>query len=229
MTEAQIVWSADGAPRSQAFDDVYFAPDDGRAESAHVFWGGCGLPGRMAGREMFHIAELGFGLGVSFLTTWAAWRDLGPGRPALRYTSFEVSPARAEDMRRAAAPWPELAELAEALLASGWPPPEDFSIRRAAENLELELAVGDATLLLPRWRGCADAWYFDGFSPAKNPALWSAEVFSAAFERTRIGGTAATFSAAGWVRRNLSAAGFSVEKRQGYGRKRDMTVAKRPA
>lgn len=80
----------------------------------------------------------------------------------------------------------------------------------------------DHLLSQPELRENVDAWYFDGFSPAKNPRMWSAEIFLKAFELTKPGGTFSTYTSAGWVRRNLAAAGFEIEKVPGFGGKREM-------
>lgn len=228
--ENPIDWTETGAPRSRRFDDVYFTEADGRAEGEHVFLGANGLPARWRGQERFVIAELGFGVGLNFLTVLDAWRR-DPERPAaLAYASFELAPPSAEDIRRAIGRWPELAPLAEELIQDsslqGWPPTEGWSTRPFG-GVELSLGIGDANALLPEWRGAADAWFLDGFSPAKNPELWGEGLMRAVFEHTREGGSFATYAAAGWVRRNLQAAGFAVEKRKGFGRKKEMLAGRR--
>lgn len=127
----------------------------------------------------------------------------------------------ASDMARAHRAYPELADLSERLLMglSG----EGY----VDETLHLELAVGDARKTLPLWTGAADAWFLDGFSPAKNPELWEPDLLQEVGRHTRPAGTAATYSAAGAVRRALQDAGFDVTRVPGYGRKRHMTVARK--
>ena len=90
-------------------------------------------------------------------------------------------------------------------------------------DFELRVIVGDARETLPVWTGRADAWFLDGFSPAKNPELWSPALMMEVGAHTGVGGTAATYTAAGFVRRGLADAGFEVSRVQGYGRKRHMT------
>lgn len=220
-----IDWTDAGTPRAAAFDDVYYSDADGRAECEHVFLAGNGLPDRWRGQTRFAIAELGFGTGLNALTTLALWRRTQPSDAVLDVTSFEAHPLSAEDMRRALSRWPDLARDAEALLAD-WPPPPGFSTR-ALGPMRLTLAIGDANALLPDWRGRADAWFLDGFNPAKNPELWNADLMLALAARTAPGGSFATYTAAGWVRRNLVAAGFAVEKRKGFGAKREMMIGRR--
>lgn len=215
---AEVTWSGGAVPVSQRFDDPYFSLDNGLAETRHVFLQGNDLPARF--REGFHIAELGFGTGLNFLTTVLAWQAAGmPG--SLRFTSFEAFPMQAADMARALAHFDELQDLAQRLVQV-WTP-EGGRIEPLLEGLRLEVITGDARARLPLWQGCADAWYLDGFSPAKNPELWGDGLLREVAEHTAPGGTCATYTAAGYVRRGLEAAGFDVRRAPGFGRKRHMT------
>ena len=209
-------WQGD-VPIARAFDDPYYSLGDGLAETAHVFLTGNGLPARF--RPGFHIAELGFGTGLNVLAAWAAWRDAGM-EGALRVTSFERYPMATADMARAHRAYPDLRDLSEALLGGL----TETGFR--CETLELDLILGDARRTLPGWSGRADAWFLDGFSPAKNPELWEPDLLGEVAHHTCPGGTVATYSAAGAVRRGLAGAGFEVERIPGYGRKRHMTVAR---
>ncbi len=209
-------------PVSRRFDDPYYSLNGGLLETRHVFLDGNGLPDRFG--NDFHIAELGFGTGLNFLTTWAAWCDAGqPG--TLRFTSFEAYPMAPPDMARALQSFPEIAAQA-AMLLQHWQP--GMGSTPLAPGLTLEVIIGDARTMLPDWTGQADAWFLDGFSPAKNPALWEPSLIAALYDHTAPGGTAATYSAAGHVRQSLAAAGFTVTRTPGYGRKRHMTRAQRP-
>ena len=89
--------------------------------------------------------------------------------------------------------------------------------------MDLQLILGDARETLPRWPGRADAWFLDGFSPAKNPELWGESLMAEVARHTAPGGTFATYTAAGHVRRSLAAAGFAVERAPGFAGKRHMT------
>ena len=215
---AELDWRAGGIPVSARFDDPYFSLENGLAETRHVFLAGNGLPDRF--RPGFHVAELGFGTGLNLLAAWAAWDDSGQDGP-LRFTSFEAFPMRAADMARALSAFPALADRA-AVLTAAW---ARGAARIEAPALRAEVILGDARRTLPGWSGRADAWFLDGFAPARNPELWDPALLAAVAARTAPGGTAATYTAAGAVRRALAAAGFSVDRRPGFGRKRHMTVA----
>jgi len=213
--ENQTVLSwRDGVPVSARFDDPYYSLDDGLAETRHVFLDGNDLPARLC--DGFHVAELGFGTGLNALVTAAAWD--APGR--LRFTSFEMYPLEAREMAEALAPFDALDASA---LVEAW-----ARGQRLIElpNMSLEVIEGDARETLPRWEGRADAWYLDGFSPAKNPELWSHDLLAEVARHTAPNGTAASYTAAGHVRRALSQAGFDVSRVAGYGRKRHMTRAR---
>ncbi len=219
---AKLEWKTGGIPVSTQFDDPYFSLENGLAETRHVFLTGNDLPTRFA--PGFHIAELGFGTGLNMLAALIAWRDSGTTGP-LRFTSFEAYPMQAADMRRALAAFPE-AEAIAAPFLEHWAHGERII---ETGDLRAEIIVGDARATLPRWDGQADAWFLDGFSPAKNPELWDAALMEQVGRHTRPGGTAATYTAAGFVRRGLAEAGFTVERIPGFGRKRHMTVARWPA
>ncbi|WP_281981584.1 tRNA (5-methylaminomethyl-2-thiouridine)(34)-methyltransferase MnmD [Thalassorhabdomicrobium marinisediminis] len=210
----KVEWRDSGVPVSTRFDDPYYSLDDGVAETQHVFLQGNALPARF--RDGFHVAELGFGTGLNFLVTLAAWRAAGiAGR--LQFTSFEAYPMPLADRARALAVFDGLPDDLRDMALDG-PAPQ-----LAGADFELRVIPGDARDTLPRWGGHADAWYLDGFSPAKNPELWQADLLAQVGTHTVPGGTCATYTAAGFVRRGLEDAGFTIERTPGFGRKRHMT------
>lgn len=220
--QAALDWPDGRTPVSMRFDDPYFSVDNGLAETAHVFLAGNGLPARFGGD--FQVAELGFGTGLNVLVTWAAWQQAGsPGR--LTFTTFEAFPMAMADQARALAAFPAVAVLADMLLTGLTSGPGPYAL---AEKLTLRIMPGDARGTLPQWNGRADAWFLDGFSPAKNPEMWGEGLLAEVARHTNPGGTAATYTAAGHVRRALAAAGFAVTRQPGYGRKRHMTTARMP-
>jgi len=214
-------------PYSEEFGDFYYSRADGRAESRHVFLSGNGLPDRFGDSQHFIIGELGFGTGLNFIETWSAWERGAPEGGHLEFHSFELRLLDRDDMQRALAAWPDLDAKAASLTAA-WPDTPDGDIRIDFESgnrvISLHIHAGLALEQLAQAQFAANAWFLDGFSPARNPEMWSAELLQAVADRTVEGGTFATYSAAGWVRRNLQAAGFAVEKRPGHAGKRDMSV-----
>ena len=214
---ADLEWRDGGVPVSTRFDDPYFSLENGVAETRHVFLTGNGLPARLC--DGFHVAELGFGTGLNVLTLAQAWR--GAGR--LRVTSFEAFPVSADAMARALEPFAELVPWAAPLIAGWGTGAREITL----PGVDLHVIEGDARETLPAWEGRADAWFLDGFSPAKNPELWQPELMAEVARHTAAGGTAATYTAAGFVRRGLAEAGFEVTRVPGYGRKRHMTIARK--
>ncbi|MGL4238095.1 tRNA (5-methylaminomethyl-2-thiouridine)(34)-methyltransferase MnmD [Tabrizicola sp.] len=214
----QLDWRDETIPVSRAFDDPYFSLAGGLEETRHVFLTGNQLPHRF--RDGFHIAELGFGTGLNLLATLLTH----PGDGHLRYTSFEAFPMPAPDIARALRAFPELAEIAQLFLEQ-W---ATGATTLHFPNLTATVILGDARKTLPAWRGKADAWFLDGFSPAKNPELWSPELMHEIARHTALGGTFATYTAAGHVRRALTEAGFTVTRQPGFGRKRHMTTGYLP-
>ncbi|MDE0521459.1 MAG: tRNA (5-methylaminomethyl-2-thiouridine)(34)-methyltransferase MnmD [Boseongicola sp.] len=213
-----LEWQGD-VPVASRFGDPYFSLEDGLAEARHVFLAGNGLPDRFV--PGFHVAELGFGTGLNALAAWAMWRESGV-TGSLRFTSFELFPMAPADMSRALSAFPEIAGLAAPLVAALESAARGF----VAEGLHLKIVLGDARETLACWDDAADAWFLDGFSPARNPELWTPDLLRHVARHTRPGGTAATYSAARAVRAGLADAGFAVERVSGFGRKRHMTVAR---
>jgi len=213
-------WNGE-TPVSLRFDDPYYSLENGLNETRYVFLTGNNLPQRFC--DGFHIAELGFGTGLNLLASLHLWRETGIlGK--LHFTTFEAFPLEAEDMIRAQAAFPDLAEIAQEL-APFW---KSGATSIELPDLTFEMNVGDARESLPRWDDQADAWFLDGFAPAKNPELWDDALMAQVASHMSPGGMAATYTAAGHVRRALAAAGLEVVRIPGYGRKRHMTQARKP-
>jgi tRNA U34 5-methylaminomethyl-2-thiouridine-forming methyltransferase MnmC len=212
-------WNGE-TPVSLRFDDPYYSLENGLNETRYVFLTGNELPDRFC--DGFQVAELGFGTGLNLLATLQLWRQSGT-QGMLHFTTFEAFPLDAEDMIRAQAAFPELADLA-AELAPFW---QAGARHFTLPDLVFEMNVGDARESLPVWEGQADAWFLDGFAPAKNPELWDEALMAQVALHMSHGGTAATYTAAGHVRRALAAAGLEVTRLPGYGRKRHMTQARK--
>ncbi|MEM6635676.1 MAG: tRNA (5-methylaminomethyl-2-thiouridine)(34)-methyltransferase MnmD [Pseudomonadota bacterium] len=218
--EAEILWGPEGQPISARFDDPYFSLDDGLAETRHVFLEGNALRDRL--QSGFHIAELGFGTGLNLLATVQLAERLKT-RGRIRFTSFEAFPMQPAEIRRAMNAFPDLAGCAQEMMSHL----DQGTYAFALGPIDAEIILGDARTTLTGWPGYADAWFLDGFSPAKNPELWSPEMMRMVADRTKAGGTFATYTAAGEVRRALETAGFAVERIPGFGRKRHMTRGKK--
>ena len=226
----KLSWKEDGTPADDGVGDVYFSRHDGLEETRAVFLQGCGLPERWLARPNFTVAELGFGTGLNFLAAWQLWQQTRNPHQWLHFVSFEGFPLDAEDARRALAAWPELRAFSDKLI-DAWPE-RACGVQRIVwpeDRITLTLHTGDISETLPQSELHADAWFLDGFSPAKNECMWSEALWPHVRERCREGALLATFTVAGGVRRGLSAAGFEVEKKPGFGRKRERLEVRAPA
>lgn len=215
-----MAWLPDGTPYSQRFSDRYHS-EQPLAQAREVFVHGCNLPGEWAGAAQWRVLETGFGLGLNFLATWDAWRA-DPNRPRLlHFVSLEAWPVSAADLLRAAERYPELRPLAEQLAAQYWGLlPGVHRLWFEGGRVLLTLAIGDAQALLRQERWEADAIYLDGFSPERNPELWSAHTLKALARCCHRGTRLATWCVAGTVRGALAQCGFQVEKVPGTPPKR---------
>lgn len=238
---AQLDWDDAGQPLSKVFGDVYFSRANGLEETRHVFLQHNQLAARWAQLESgdtFVIAETGFGSGLNFLAAWQLWLATAPTGAQLHFVSVEKYPLHKRDLQRALALWPELGEFT-AQLIEAYPVFIGTGFHRLCfmeGRIKLTLIIEDAAQGLAQLLAtphpafashCAqvDAWFLDGFAPAKNPHMWSDELFTRIRQLSRTGTTAATFSAAAIVKQGLTLAGFSIQKVPGFGRKREMVKA----
>ena len=218
--QADLEWHDTGVPVSKQFDDPYFSLENGLEETRHVFLTGNGLHARF--RDGFHIAELGFGTGLNLLAAWQAWKESNASGK-LHFTSFELFPMNPDEMAQSLALFPVDPILAQQLIDAM----RKDAHQTTFDDLVFNLVIGDARQTVRTWEHTADAWFLDGFSPAKNPELWETGLLQDVFDHTNPSGSAATYTAAGAVRRGLSDVGFEVERIKGFGRKRHMTVARK--
>ena len=222
MKYAQIEWNK-GTPRNTRFGDVYFSAGNGVEETRHVFLKQNELPQRWMQSDRFVIAETGFGTGLNFLVTMNAWSGSAPADASLHYISIEKHPVSPDDIARLAGRWPELESCTRELLQAYPPPvPGMHLLELAGGRVRLLLIFSDVEHALEQISHKVDAWFLDGFAPSRNPQMWSERVFELIGRHTRVGGSFATYTASGDVRRGLSKAGFVVQKAEGFGDKRDM-------
>ncbi len=235
MHVSSLIWR-DGQPYSSRYQDIYFAtdalnPQQGLAETRYVFLQHNQLAERWRdlNTDSFTIAETGFGTGLNFLCACQLWLSIAPECLAdriparLHFISTEKYPISLADMQRAHALWPDLAAESSALLAQYQNLPAGFHRLHLFDgSIVLTLLIGDALDTLPQLSAKVDAWFLDGFAPAKNPDMWQASLFAQMARLSNNGATFATFTSAGQVKRGLAAAGFMVTKTKGYGRKREM-------
>ncbi len=227
LSTETLLWTETGVPVSERFGDVYYSAQGGLAETRHVFLAGCGMPDSWAHRRHFTIGETGFGTGLNLLSVWHLWQKTAPKDARLTFVSTERYPLQASQAAHALAAFPELAPLAQQLL-DAWPParPGWHQARLDRGRIRLLLLVGDAAESLAEMEGRFDAWFLDGFAPAVNPQMWSEALFAQLARLSAPGAMLASFTVAGLVRRGLQTVGFAVDKRPGFGRKREVLTAR---
>jgi tRNA 5-methylaminomethyl-2-thiouridine biosynthesis bifunctional protein len=236
LQNAKLSWNNAGMPISDSFEDIYFSNNNGLHETQYIFLKQNNLPERwlIHDRDFFVIAETGFGTGLNFLATWQAFRHFRDTHPEgkvtrLHFISFEKFPLTKLDLKQALAAWPELSLLSEQLISAyPYAVPGCQRLRFDDGSVVLDLWLGDANELLPQLYapadGLADVWYLDGFAPSKNPDMWTASLFAHLYRLSRPLATLSTFTAAGFVRRGLTDAGFAMRKVAGHGQKRSILV-----
>jgi tRNA 5-methylaminomethyl-2-thiouridine biosynthesis bifunctional protein len=213
----------DGAAFNETYGDTYWSLDGGLDETRHVFLSGNDLPAHWQARERFTILETGFGTGLNFLCAWRSFRETAPAGARLHFLSVDKHPCRREDLERLYARWPELAPLGAALLERYPPLIQGFHrLHLDGGRITLTLLWGEAAEMLAQLEARIDAFFLDGFAPSRNPGMWSEALFAQLERLAAPGATFATYSAAGKVSRGMTAAGFTVEKKAGFGRKREM-------
>ncbi|WP_350612977.1 bifunctional tRNA (5-methylaminomethyl-2-thiouridine)(34)-methyltransferase MnmD/FAD-dependent 5-carboxymethylaminomethyl-2-thiouridine(34) oxidoreductase MnmC [Pseudomonas sp. HY7a-MNA-CIBAN-0227] len=223
LPNAQLDWDDQGRPRSRVFDDVYFSDQSGLEETRYVFIEQNRLQERFAALPVggrLVIGETGFGTGLNFLCAWQLFEQHAVQGARLHFVSVEKYPLSHADLQRALALWPQLKPFADQLLAQYIAIHPGFQ-RLVLDNgrVTLTLLIGDALEQLPQLDAQVDAWFLDGFAPAKNPDMWTAELFAELARLAAPGSTISTFTSTGWVRRLLNGAGFKMKRTPGIGHK----------
>lgn len=227
---AHIFWDTKGLPTSTTFGDVYFSPVGGFTETEYVFIQGNNLEPRLralTAGETFTIIETGFGTGLNMLVTLKLWQKVAPKGANLHFISTEKFPVTVEDMQKSHNLFEEKTREVSALLRAHYPnliAPPYTAILTADNSFKMTLLIGDACESLENSTYMADAWFLDGFSPAKNPEMWNDRLYNAMFKCSKTGTTLATFTAASHVRQGLALAGFHIERRKGFAYKKHMTI-----
>ncbi|MYJ86571.1 MAG: tRNA (5-methylaminomethyl-2-thiouridine)(34)-methyltransferase MnmD [Rhodobacteraceae bacterium] len=210
----ELYWNNDRQLRSARFQDIFFS-SNGIEETRHVFIKGNDLPDNF--KENFHIGELGFGTGLNLFVALQLWRERYPDS-ILQYTSFEIAPLPGKIMTEALEEFDAIGDICREFL-SEW---EKGKTKIEIPNLAFELIVGDVRKTIHAFNKKVDCWFLDGFSPNTNPEMWEEDLLKQVAERTKAGGTFATFSSASSVRENLIRGGFEIFRVPGFGKKKHM-------
>ena len=236
IKHAQLNWSDQSEPYSTMFDDIYFNNNQGHCESQYVFFDGNHLAHRWVNfkQKQFCIVETGFGSGLNFLNSAQQFinfkkNNIEKPLQRLHFISFEKYPLTSNDIQLSLKKLPQFSNLLESLVVQ-YPMPLLGCHRLFFDggNIILDLWFGDINEQIDNLsnthNGIADAWYLDGFNPSTNPDMWHLALFKKMVALSNPQATLATFTAAGFVRRALNESGFIMQKRKGYGKKREMLV-----
>lgn len=223
LPDPLLFLDADGSLCSRRFNDSYASRDGARAQARAVYLAGCDLPSAWAGRDRFTVLELGIGLGINCCETVTAWLDDPAATGVLDYVGIEGFPVRPQDwaLIREALPGNDLFADLQDRLAARWPAPQrgTRTIWLVPERVRLTLIFDTVQAALTTWQGAADAVYLDGFNPAVNPDMFQEETLALVCRRLRPGARLASYSAAGWLRRQLRALGCEARRRPGFASK----------
>ena len=222
----QLVVDAAGVAQSLRFGDVYASRAGAVAQAHDVYLAGVDLPARWQQQKLHTVLELGFGLGGNFLATLNAWRNDPGAATQLDYVAIEGYPIAAADFAKLNPNrHPMIAEL-----ASRWPDAEPGFHCIEFENgrVRLILVFWDVLKALVELNIHADSVYLDGFSPAKNPEMWSKPVLTGVRRLLKPGARLASYSVAGALRAHLTELGFSVARKPGFAEKKQRLEAVLP-
>lgn len=234
-------------PYSQDFDDIYYSSDGGIEETQFVFIESNQIMERwnLSKDPIFTICETGFGTGLNFLYTWKLWEEfqnkhntfsdaesVSPSQKSeskinslrwLHFVSTEAFPLSGSDIYKYLSEIPEISKQLNCFLAKyNLYSPAFYRFIFPESQITLTLLYGDINNTLPELVANVDAWYLDGFAPSKNPEMWSDRVFQEMARLSHIGTSFATYTSSSAVRKGLKAVGFQVQKKNGFGKKREM-------
>ncbi len=238
ISSPELSFQQDGAPYSKQFTDIYFDSESGYQQSEQVFLLGNNISNRIKHKDdRFVIMETGFGTGLNFLLTLQAYHKLQQEvthkeLPELSFISVEKFPLTKQQLTKSLQALPQLTYFSDLLLAQ-YPELscdadkiEEFSLSFFNHKVTLKVIINDATEGLSninaKKNDLADAWYLDGFSPAKNPEMWSKALFEQIGRLSKPEASIATFTVAGFVKRQMQDVGFRTQKTACIGNKHEM-------
>lgn len=208
-----LVTTEDGSVTlfSEAFQEACHSTTGAKTETILHYIEGCKILEKSELNSPLIILEVGFGLGVGFLTTL----EKIPADKKWHFISMELD--------RNLLQWfsdnhPELSLKWNGNL-----------LETTKENFKLTIIQGDAREKLPEFfknhPQKVHAIYQDAFSPKRNPALWTKEWFTLLKENSHTDVILSTYSASGSIRKSLHETGWGVQKGEKFGPKRTSTRA----
>ncbi len=241
ISQARIEWRNQTA-YSTHFDDFYFSMNDAVEERNYVFIEQNNLLPRwqaLNSGDSFSVGELGFGAGINFLLSCKHWLATAPANCTLHYYAAESHPLSLMDFNKVIKLWPTLRQFGDALRETYPQMVEGFHrIQLFDHRVHLCLMLGEAGKMFEALaesseidyalhnKNSIQSWFLDGFSPAKNPTIWRQTLLHTVAALSSEETTLSTYSAARCVADNLKNAGFSIERRDGFAKKRQLIFAR---
>ena len=210
----------EGKPYSPQFEDIYATRSGAYGQACSVFLSEGEIAQRWKYKKTFTVLENGFGLGTNFLATLKAWREDPFRTERLEYVALECFPVSTAQIEEYSAE--ELRSEAKELAAQ-WPVciPGYHTLSFDNGRVRLILIFGDSQVLANKLSLQYDALYLDGFGPEKNPQMWNSSLLRALSRYAKEGATVTSWCTKGDVRRALTEAGFEIQKKPGFGKKRE--------
>ena len=227
ISKPKIYFDDAGNAHSSEYGDIFHSVAGAMDQSNHVFIHANRLPERWIESDVT-ILETGFGLGSNFLNVWTHWNQTSHDH-CVHMISVEKHPLSHSDLLQAHQAHPDL-QLPLKQLLEQYPGqvPGIFDLSWPEEKMKLTLVHGDIQDALDYLNSdqlWVDAVFLDGFSPAKNPQMWSVEVFEKIKKLCNANTSLSTWTVSSMVKSNLQTAGFQVQKVPGFAMKREMLLA----
>ena len=214
---------------SKDYEDRYFQVN-GFEESKEVYIDGNNLEERWESfsGSCFTIGELGFGLGLNFLTMMHCWLKkersfnldyIGIDKKILEKSNLIMLEEAFPNLKN------EIKVLKECDIVghNGFEciSIPDLKIRLILITEDIQKAINDICV------SNIDAWFLDGFDPKKNPEMWEEDILKTVFDLSSCDSSFSSFTSVGRIRRALLENGFEVSKVSGFGTKRHRIIGKK--
>ena len=191
------------------YNQHYHSVSGALKESRHIYMNLGLIPVLEAAENPVRVFEMGFGTGLNAFLTWQAADQY---QKSILYTGVEAFPVSMEEASQLN--YEEVTSFIGFLKLhkSSWFENHQLSEYFTFRKEQLSLQEFSTEELF-------DVIFYDAFDPKAQPELWTEEILGKIAAQTRPGGILVTYSSKGIVKRALAAAGFSVEKHKGPGKK----------
>ncbi|MFA5583428.1 MAG: MnmC family methyltransferase [Bacteriovoracaceae bacterium] len=202
---------------SELFKEACHSTSGAKSETLLHYLQGCQVSERLTKYSPFQILEVGFGLGIGFLTTL---ETLGEFDHPWHFVTMEIDPDLVKWFL-------DVYQDHHIVKQAVWISPR--LVHAKFKNVEISIIVGDARIELPHFLNSGSfqfhAIFQDAFSPKRNPTLWTVEWFNLLRETSHQDCILSTYSASSSIRKSLIKSGWKVNKGHKFGPKRSSTRA----